>query len=241
MTIDLTQRSRPQLCTAVVESKQQLTKTIYLVNFRMQNPPTLSFLSGQTFSLHVGEALNRSMSISSPPSDPSHVLMCQDITPMGPGSKWTLAHNVGDIATFMAPLGIFILDKNSARKKVLVATGTGIAPYRSMLLDYFEHAGKQEITLYWGLRHEEDIYWKEEFEALAVAHANFHFVLTLSQPTEAWQGARGRVTDHVTQEENNHTESEFYLCGSKAMIRDVEAQLAQKEVPKKQIYKELYF
>jgi len=241
MAIDLSQRSRPQQCTAAIESKEHLTKNIYLVNFRMKNPQTLTFLPGQTISLHAAEQANRSMSIASAPIDNTHILMLHDVSPMGPGSLWTVNHNVGDVGTFMAPLGIFILDKNSHRKKVLVATGTGIAPFRSMLLDYLPSRGTDDISLYWGLRYEEDIYWKEEFEDLTRKYPNFSFKLTLSQPGQEWTGLRGRVTEHVTQVAQDVRESEFYLCGNKEMVRDMDRMLMEQGVPKEQIYKELYF
>lgn len=238
MAFDLPQRPRPEAYTAVIESKTQLTKNVWLVNFRMQNPPQITFLPGQTISLRVGEGVNRSMSIASAPSDSAHILMCHDVSPGGPGSQWTLNHNVGDTATFMAPLGIFILDTTSPRKKVFIATGTGIAPFRSMLLDdHFDH----EITLYWGLRYEEDVYWKEEFEELARKYPNFRFVFTLSRPTDAWTGKRGHVTEHVFTDEANVSGSDFYLCGNKEMVKDMETRLAQRGVPKEQMYKELYF
>ena len=237
MTIYLSLRPKPQQCRAIIESKTQLTKTVWLVNFRMQNPPEIRFLPGQTISLHGVEGLNRSMSIASAPDDGTHILMCHDVSPGGPGSQWTLTHNIGDTATFMAPLGIFILDK-SPRKKVFVATGTGVAPFRSMLLDdHFDH----EITLYWGLRYEEDVYWKEEFEDLTQKHLNFHFVLTLSRPTDAWTGKSGHVTQHVLADESNLQGSDFYLCGNKEMVREMDEKLLLAGVPKMQIYKELYY
>ncbi len=241
MAIDLSKRPRPQKYTAVIESKKQLTKHIFLVNFRVTAPPTITFLPGQTISLHVGEGLNRSMSIASLPTDTTHILMCHDVSPMGPGSQWTLTHKEGDQATFMAPLGIFILDKESHRKKVLVATGTGIAPYRPMIIDYLTSGGTDDITLYWGLRHEDDVYWDEEFRALSQEYPNFRYVLTLSRAGETWHGKRGRVTEHVIQEEQNIPGSDYYLCGNKQMIVDMEAQLTGAGVPKAQIYKELYF
>lgn len=240
MVIDLSQRSLPQQYTAVIESKELLTKNIYLVNFRLQNPATLSFLPGQTISLHVGEGINRSMSIASAPGNTTHILMVHDVSPMGPGSKWTLAHKVGDVGTFMAPLGIFLLD-NSPKKKVFIATGTGIAPFRSMLLDILSShepsTMNHELVLYWGLRYEEDVYWKEEFEELAHKHSNFSFHLILSKPAEKWTGLTGHVTDHVIQE-NNH---EYYLCGNKEMVKEMEQQLLAAGLPKTQIYKELYY
>lgn len=245
MAPDLSTRPRPQRYAAVIESKTQLTEHVYLVNFRVQTPDTITFLPGQTISLNVGEGLNRSMSIASLPTDTKHILMCHDVSPMGPGSQWTLTHNVGDPATFMAPLGIFILDKTSGRKKVFVATGTGIAPFRSMLLDYLGSGGVDEVALYWGLRYEKDLYWLDEFERLSQMYPNFRFVLTLSKPTETWKESAsrrsGHVTQHVLTDELPGANTDFYLCGNKAMVKEMGEKLEAAGVPKEQIYKELYF
>lgn len=238
-------RPMPRQFQAVIEKKEQLTNKIILVTFKLVNPPEIHFIPGQTISLNVGAGLNRAMSIASPPSDKTHILMCHDVSPGGPGSQWTIHHNVGDAATFMAPLGIFILDRGSRRKKVFVATGTGIAPFRSMLLYHLADGMTDEVIVYWGLRFEEDVYWAREFEELCAKHRNVHFILTLSKPTDAWQESasrrRGRVTDHVIQEEQNLPDSDFYLCGNQAMIKDMEEQLLSHGVPKEQIFRELYF
>lgn len=235
------QRPKPQKYQAVIEKKEQLTEFVYLVTFKLVTPTEMTFLSGQTFMLNVAPGINRTMSICSPPSDPTRILMCHDVSPNGPGSKWTLSHGVGDTATFMAPLGMFVLDTASHRRKILVATGTGIAPYRSMLLDYLSHDGTDDITLYWGMRHEEDLYWVSEFQELSIKYPNFRFVICLSQPSSSWQGAKGRVTLHVVQEELNIERCDVYLCGNQHMIKDMEVQLKEKQVPLHQIFKELYF
>ena len=141
---------------------------------------------------------------------------------------------------FMGPLGIFTLDKASPRKKILIATGSGIAPFRAMIHDYLENGGSDDITLYWGLRYPEDIFWQEEFAVLSQKHPNFVFVLTLSQPIPNWQGKSGRVTAHLG-EIQNPTASDFYLCGNKDMVDEVQDHLLAKSVPKEQIKSELFY
>ena len=61
----------------------------------------------------------------------------------------------------------------SHRKKVMIATGTGIAPFRSMLFDYLGNGGTDDITLYWGLRHEEAVYWLDELTDLSLKYRIF--------------------------------------------------------------------
>ncbi|MBI2405050.1 hypothetical protein HYV22_02630 [Candidatus Gottesmanbacteria bacterium] len=234
---------KPQHYTARVSAKVPLTNKVWAVTFTLENPQELHFIAGQSMMLHITDGINRSMSIASPPRDIKNILMCHDVSPMGPGSKWTLGLNVGDQVSLVAPLGMFVLDNQSHRKKVMIATGTGIVPFRSMIMDYLAGPAtrQNEVVLYWGLRHEEDIYWREEFEALAGKYPNFHFVLTLSKPTETWAGHRGRVTDHLFVEEKNFIDTDFYLCGSKAMVDEVKKALFSRNVPNTQVKQELFF
>lgn len=236
MTINLTQRSKPQKYSARIVAKELIATDIYQLVFEILEPKELLFLPGQTISLQVAEGINRSMSIASDPRETTRFVLCHDVKPGGPGSKWTIAREVGDIATFMGPLGIFIRD-DSNRKKVFIATGTGIAPFRSMLYT----ASQVPTSLYWGLRYEDGLYWTEEFEAFARSNAWFSFYLSLSQPTQAWSGLSGHVTKHVFEKEKDIAQSEFYLCGNQSMVKEMEQKLLDAGVPKAQIYKELYY
>lgn len=149
--------------------------------------------------------------------------------------------NIGDSVKFMGPMGVFAFDAQSPRKKVFVATGTGVAPFRSMIRDYLEHGGTDDLTLYWGFRREEDIFWMGEFTELSTKYPNFRFSITLSQKNDGWQGKEGRVTAHVPVEEVNLPGSDFYLCGSRGMVDDMTALLLSHQVPRAQIKSELFF
>lgn len=228
---------KPQLFTAKLGYREKVSSKIYIKRFDLVEPKEITFLPGQTVMLRVAPGVNRSMSIASPPSEKNSILVAHDVSPMGPYSQWTINAKVGDTMSFMGPLGAFILNTESTRKKVLIATGTGIAPFRSMLLDRFS----SPVSLYWGLRHEEDIFWKEEFEDVVRQNSNVHFVLTLSQPSDAWTGLRGRVGEHVFVDEKDITQNDFYLCGSREMIKEMEERLPAVGVPKQQIKKELFY
>jgi NAD(P)H-flavin reductase len=232
---------KPQQFQTVIEKKEQLTNDVFLVTFKLVAPAEISFSAGQTFMLTVDNGVKRMMSIASPPSDTTHILLCHDTSPGGPASLWTRGKKVGDTAVLMGPFGMFTIDKESHRKKVLVATGTGIAPFRSMVLDYLENGGTDDITIYWGLRHEEDVYLVSDFEKIRQQYPQFRFIVTLSKPSPAWKGTVGRVTEHVVQEVQNLTGTDFYLCGNHNMINDIETQLADHNVPKPQVHKELLF
>src|SRR5689334_21301177 len=148
---------KPQKFVARLASIQKVSSKVLVETFELVQPTEIVFLPGQTIMLYVAPGINRSMSIAST-SDDKHVLtLFHDIAPNGPYSQWAVNAKVGDPMSFMGPLGVFVLDGETYRKKVFVATGTGIAPFYAMAKDYLSHGGTDDITLYWGLRHEEDI------------------------------------------------------------------------------------
>ena len=220
---------------------EQVTEKVYFVTFKLVSPPTIEFRAGQNMMLMVAPGVNRTMSIASPPSEKSQILMVHDISPMGPGSQWTLGLNVGDTATIVAPTGGVLSFLDTPKKKVMVATGTGVAPFRAMIVDYLARGGNAPLTLYWGQRYEHDVYWKEELDHIQSLNPSFVWHQILSRPGDGWTGWRGHVTEHVLREERDMENSEFYLCGNKGMTEEVRAKLLERNVPKEQIKSELFY
>ncbi|MEK7533516.1 MAG: FAD-binding oxidoreductase [Patescibacteria group bacterium] len=233
-----------QKITLEVAKKEQVTEKVYFVTFRLVTPSSIDFRAGQNMMLMISPGINRTMSIASPPSQNQELLIVHDVSPMGPGSQWTVGLKVGDRATIVAPTGGALSFIQSPRKKVMVATGTGVAPFHAMVLDYFNagtSAQQTPLVLYWGLRYEQDVYWKEEFDRVSSLHPTFIWHLILSRPTEVWQGGRGHVTEYVLETEKDMEHTEFYLCGNKTMIEEVREALLTKNVPKEQIKTELFY
>ncbi|MBI4065558.1 hypothetical protein HY409_04305 [Candidatus Gottesmanbacteria bacterium] len=256
----------PQKCSATVISVTHLDGAVYNIRFQMTDPNNFSFIAGQHGSFIIEQTIRRNYSFASVPLEIPYLETCVDATPMGPGSTWLMSLKKGDQIALLAPLGRFVVDKESPQKKVFVATGTGISAVRSMILDclsdkqrvlprVFPHeypqgdpfagdprpASPAMVSLYWGVRHEENMFWDQQFETLSKVHPNFLFIRIVSQPTGTWQGRVGRVTDFVTKEEANFTQSEFYLCGNREMIYDMRKQLVEKSVPEEQIKSELFY
>lgn len=251
--MDSTQK--PKTYTAVVNSVVNVAGDFYLAKLKLTQPGEMSFLAGQYVICKIGPPkINHTLSIASAPASPASprpggpthrgepnpdgsIELLQSVAPMGEGSKWLLGLKPGDPIEMLGPLGKFVLQKESSRPKVFVATGCGIAPIRAMVVD----ALREQMTLYWGLRYETDVFWKEEFEGLATEHPNFRFIMTLSQSTDAWTGARGRVTEHVIKETPDLKNSEFYLCGTRGMIVDMRELLTKSGVSAERIYTETFF
>lgn len=110
---------------------------------------------------------------------------------------------IGGTIQIHGPHGHFTLHE-PITDSILIATGTGIAPMRSYLQWLFPANGPdrsdgKHIWLVYGTRHETDIYYQAEFEALAARVPNFHYLVTLSRAEQSWTGLRGHVQEHVAR------------------------------------------
>jgi NAD(P)H-flavin reductase len=114
---------------------------------------------------------------------------------------------VGATIQVEGPLGFFTL-REPVTDSILVATGTGVAPLRGFVQWLFpergpdaelDRSGGKQIWLVYGTRYESEIYYREEFEAIAAHHPNFHYLPTLSRADAGWAGLRGYVQEHVAQ------------------------------------------
>ena len=233
-----------QLFRATVCRVRDLTHDVREIELRLKEPPAIAFKAGQFVSFEVGrDALNRTIvrpySIASPPSQRERVLLLLNLVQGGPGSTYLFSLRVGDETQFKGPTGAFYLRDDPARDILFVATATGIAPLRSMLYALSERGFPRPVTLYWGLRSQRDLYYKDELEALASAHPNFSFITTLSRPEDGWTGERGRVTPLVEARIASVQNLAVYLCGNEGMIKDVTAVLQKKGLCP--IYREKYY
>lgn len=127
----------------------------------------------------------------------------------------------GEQVSLQGPFGDFIL-RPPISDTIFIATGTGIAPFRSMLqwlfADRVRHQEKQ-FWLLFGNRHERDIYYHDEFLALVAQHPNFHYLPTLSRPDDKWRCMRGYVQQHVPDIAQGRPDMHAYICGLDKMVK----------------------
>lgn len=181
------------------------------------------FVAGQWLSFKTqkpdGEEITRAYSIASPPEQ-NRFALCLNRVQDGFMSNFLCDLKEGEELAVQGPFGNFIL-RPPMRDTLLIATGTGIAPFRSMLhwvmADRSRHQDRQ-IWLVFGSRTENDIYYHDEFLQLATEHPNFHYLPTLSRGSSEWQGSRGYVQEHVPEIMGSRTDMHAYICGLKKMI-----------------------
>jgi CDP-4-dehydro-6-deoxyglucose reductase len=209
--------------------------------FEAPDVERLDFIPGQFVSLTDavnGRRITRAYSIASAPSNTNRFELCLNLVAEGPLSPRLFALKPGETLEMRPPLGQFVI-RNPGRDAILVATGTGIAPFRSILKRHLQESSPA-FTLIFGVRHESHLMYRDEFEEMARRFPQFRFWPTLSRPDPGWTGRTGRVQKHLKQAIGGRRDADAYLCGLKLMVDDVRNILKEMGFDRKQIIYEKY-
>lgn len=232
----------PKMYTAKLSEKEVLNDKFMKYHFELIEPTKIEFLSGQYVSFIVSEkGERRSYSISSSPALNHSFEVTVDITPDGLGVTFFKNLEFGEEVKVLGPLGKFVLqDEPKEDNLVFIATGSGVAPFKSMVLDLLQSKkDSRKIILYWGLRHAEDMIWQDEFQELSQNFPQFHFHPVLSKAQQEWPLCRGHVTDCIGIHDLPE-KAGYYLCGAKQMIADVQEVLLKRGVSEEAIHFEKF-
>ncbi|MEA3355714.1 MAG: FAD-binding oxidoreductase [Patescibacteria group bacterium] len=232
--------NKPQQFKGKVSKHILLNEKFHYLHIELIKPNKIEFEAGQFVSIDIGGGTRRSYSIASMPNMTHAIDLCIDITPGGKGSDFFKNLKPGDEVNFLGPMGRLVV---ALEKKLLfVATGVGITPFKSIILNLLEEKkDKREIKFYWGLRYVEDVFWEEDFRRLHKVYENFEFNLILSKPPKLWPLNAGHVTEFIKDDCKLGSDWGVYLCGNQGMIDDVSKLAKEKGVPKDQVHFERFF
>jgi CDP-4-dehydro-6-deoxyglucose reductase len=209
--------------------------------FEAEGVERLDYEPGQFISISEavgGKPITRAYSICSAPMGRRFEL-CLNRVPNGNLTPRLFELRPGDRVAFGGPTGHFVL-RQPISDSILVATGTGIAPFRAMLQDCRVWASDREFTLIFGARYEHGLLYREEFEELARRQKKFRFWPVLSRPSAGWSGRTGYVQPYVGEALGDRRDLDVYVCGLKAMVNDVRRMLLEMGVDRRRIIYEKY-
>lgn len=228
----------------LIDSKELAPETRHF-EFEVEGSTDFHFTPGQFVSvLHsvAGKEITRAYSIASPRSTDNRFALCLNRVSDGLMSPHLFALRPGDEIDINEPLGFFTL-RHPGHRVVFVATGTGIAPFRSMSLEHIPK-GNPHITLLFGARYEHGLLYRAEFEELTAKHSHFHLLTTVTRPGPEWTGRTGRVQAHLEEAlkltSYDADTIDVYICGLKEMVDDVRKDLKARGFDRKQIIYEKY-
>ena len=156
-----------------------------------------------------------------------------ELPPLGtdypPGEMTSYLFNLkpGDKLTIFGPFGDFYANKSEA-EMVFIGGGAGMAPMRSHIFDQLLRINThRKITFYYGARSLKEVFYKEEYDELAMKYKNFNWTLALDNPLpeDNWEGSTGFIHQVILDEYlNDHQapeDCEYYMCGPPAMMTAV--------------------
>lgn len=235
----------PRVATYATRVEQIIPLSPRVKGFALKfsDPNGFHFQAGQYVQALVpidGKILRRPYSIASAPFSPDRIELCITHVQGGPASTFFHQLQGGEPLDVLGPIGRFTMPEELPRDVVFIATGSGIAPLRSMLRDRLRRGAARTLYVIFGNRYTEDILYKGEWEMLEKEHPHFHCLLTLSRAGAEWPGEKGYVQTKITPFVPNPLEKDYYICGLNKMIIDVQATLQSLGVPKEQIHYERY-
>lgn len=232
---------------ATVTRIQTLTPTIKGIWLRLETP--IRFQAGQYINLQLpGDLGSRAFSIANPPenADGEAFVIELNIRIVPGGKGTTFIHEQlqeGDPVTLSGPYGRFFVKKSAEMPAIFMAGGSGLSSPRSMILDLLMRGCSHPITLIYGQRTLAELYYHDEFLALAREYPNFHYEPVLSGEPEgsAWDGRRGYVHDAAREVfDNDFRGNKAYLCGPPLMIESCIGTLMQGRLFERDIYTEKF-
>lgn len=201
-----------------------------------------TFNPGQFVSVGFTDKAWRAYSIAST-TDENHLELVVRLVEDGVGSEAFRAAKTGQKFSFKGPFGHFVLSENPAAHLVFCATGTGIAPFRSMIKTEAAQPNPRPMTLLYGGKNAADLAYLQELQAWS---PDLTIKLGLSRDPDltlpkdvVCQAEHCRITE-LLPSLDYQTPLEFYLCGNGAMVKSVQEVLAEHNVAKEQIFMERF-
>lgn len=227
--------------TARVRSNIYVTADVCLTTFDLIQPTELNFQAGQYLFIQASPRVVRAYSIASAPHEKHSFEFCTKRVIDGVASNYIWNLKEGDQVNLKGIFGKFVYKSDPQIEKiVMVGTGTGVAPLKSMIEFALRNGEKRPMHLLFGEKTKADLFyldiladWKQKFP-------NFTYQLCTSRETN--DGIyTGRVTGKLQELFPLTSKTSFYLCGGQAMLKDVIDMLLKHNTSKETIYFEKFF
>ena len=221
-----------------------LTHDVLRLRFEIETGGPFTFSAGQFAKLEFAFAghLPRDYSMANAPGEPGLEFHLRVLT----GGVSGLVRDqlkVGDRVRISGPFGTSYLRAQHSGPIIAVAGGTGLAPIRSIVGGALAAGVPGPIHLYFGVRHERDVYGEEELREWQNRHPNLHVHVVLSEPEAPVEGPRrtGLVTDAVRADFASLAGFHAYLAGPPAMVDAANEVLREKGLGARDIHADAFY
>ena len=233
-----------------LEESFMLSPKVKHFRFKCELDEPFNYSSGQFITIHFekdGKTLRRSYSLANPPKKDNQIEFAAGFVENGPGTELLFNLKPGEQININGPFGRLVLKEPSPKRYILVATSTGVTPYRAMIPDLKELLSNDftmKVDILLGVQNREEILYADDFIAFAeMFPKQVRFIPCLSrQPEdELIAGERAGYVQHAFEALTlNPAEDLIYLCGNPAMIDESFEYLKEQGFTTKEIVREKY-
>ena len=231
--INMLHPKKLDLTVSEITSETASTKSMKLVGKDGHLPP---FQAGQYINVFVetgGIRTSRPYSIASSPTQTGYYEIAVRRVEDGFVSNYLLDElKPGDQLESSAPSGNFHYNPLfSGNQLALIAGGSGITPFMSMIRELADKNLSRRLHLLYGCRVEDDVLYGEELERISSAHRNFTWDLVVSEPAPSCSGLKGFINSSLIKERLGGPDWMFYVCGPEAMYQFCLPELEKLKIP----------
>ncbi|MFD2645022.1 benzoate 1,2-dioxygenase electron transfer component BenC [Pseudomonas japonica] len=224
---------------AAISDVRQLSASTIALSIKGESLNRLAFLPGQYVNLQVpGSAQSRAYSFSSLQRDGEVSFLIRNVPGGLMSSFLTGLAKAGDPMTLAGPLGSFYL-RPIQRPLLLLAGGTGLAPFTAMLEKIAEQGSAHPLHLIYGVSNDFDLVELERLQDFAARIAGFTFSACVANP-ESQYPQKGYVTQHIEPGHLNDGDVDVYLCGPPPMVEAVSRYLGEQGIEPVNFYFEKF-
>ncbi|MDR0277683.1 MAG: ring-hydroxylating dioxygenase ferredoxin reductase family protein [Paucimonas sp.] len=224
---------------AAISEVRQLSASTIALSIKGESLSRLAFLPGQYVNLKVpGSEQSRAYSFSSLQRDGEVSFLIRNVPGGLMSSFLTGLAKAGDQMTLAGPLGSFYL-RPIQRPLLLLAGGTGLAPFTAMLERIAEQGSAHPVHLIYGVTNDFDLVELDRLQDLAARIPGFTFSACVANP-ESQYPQKGYVTQHIEPGHLNDGDVDVYLCGPPPMVEAVSRYLGEQGINPANFYFEKF-
>ncbi|MET3676834.1 MULTISPECIES: benzoate 1,2-dioxygenase electron transfer component BenC [unclassified Pseudomonas] len=224
---------------AAISDVRQLSASTIALSIKGEALSRLAFLPGQYVNLKVpGSEQSRAYSFSSLQKDGEVSFLIRNVPGGLMSSFLTNLAKAGDSMTLAGPLGSFYL-RPIQRPLLLLAGGTGLAPFTAMLEKIAEQGSEHPLHLIYGVTNDFDLVELDRLQALAARIPNFTFSACVANPDSQYP-QKGYVTQHIEPRHLNDGDVDVYLCGPPPMVEAVSQYVREQGITPANFYYEKF-
>ena len=224
---------------AAISEVRQLSASTIALSIKGESLSRLAFLPGQYVNLKVpGSEQSRAYSFSSLQRDGEVSFLIRNVPGGLMSSFLTGLAKAGDQMTLAGPLGSFYL-RPIQRPLLLLAGGTGLAPFTAMLEKIAEQGSAHPVHLIYGVTNDFDLVELDRLQDLAARIPGFTFSACVANP-ESQYPQKGYVTQHIEPGHLNDGDVDVYLCGPPPMVEAVSRYLGEQGINPANFYFEKF-